>query len=967
MLKHTGLFQKTTKRILPLIIAAYFAMSLAPFAYVHAANNGTEQRTVSGMSEPITGGAPQETGNTISAQGNSPYNNTGSTEAAPPNTDSGHGAPATSSATNVEGDKDHLNDVQGPRALGDTYADAFPDEFFREYVLGEIFNGLRTDDDEISESDLVEMAGLTELIMSEMDISDLTGIEYFSGLKILDVSSNQLTALVLTWNTALEELYAARNQISTLDISGNLRLTVLCLSENLLTGIDLSSNTSLLELQLFANQLSTLDISANTKLEMLDVGDNKLTGLDVTKNTALVILFADRNYMNSTDDVIGWKAIGLIEETTFIFLPQKLTVPLAPIYDGDGRLSWNAGANAQWYYIQVEGHKYSFLVSEHKNVTTYDLREVLRSLSYYATKLANQTQLEIRLFAAEGNSLDGAMSTSDVSDPCIVEIPQLLDTPVVSYDTDGYTLKWDAVAGADGYIVCINGEGRKRVAQAGSIVTTDLSDLRLSYGEYNVQVRAVYVEGFSISPISDFLVYEVGRLEVDWSELDRIIPQTATYGDSHGDILKGLSTAGKANNGLLNGTFSVVNPLNILAVGARTITIEFTVTSEGRFKGTVDKKDYRITVGKKPLSSDFIKFKTSQYTYTGSAITPDYNVADNSLIKSSDYTESVLGNTKVNDNARVVITATSSGNYTGSATGSFRIVQATPSGVPTYTTITTPECTLADAKLKMPSNGFVNPIDRSVVVEGKLTWDKGDKEVVQKNVAYRWTFTPDDTRNYLPVSSIIMPYGELAMPLGTGQAAETQLGEGSEGGFTDVAEGVWYEEAVLYMYERKLMNGTSVSPMLFSPETYLSRAMIVTILYRQEGTPDVAGLSGSFIDVPEDTWYTDAVTWAAEYGIVNGYPGGRFGPEDNITRQDLAAILIRYADSKEINLPYERGYPGFDDEQFIAEYAMDAIRRCYESNIINGRYFNMFDPLGNATRAEAAAMLFRFLRFLPHS
>jgi len=178
--------------------------------------------------------------------------------------------------------------------------------------------------------------------------------------------------------------------------------------------------------------------------------------------------------------------------------------------------------------------------------------------------------------------------------------------------------------------------------------------------------------------------------------------------------------------------------------------------------------------------------------------------------------------------------------------------------------------------------------------------------------------------------------------------------------FEDISEGSWCYDDVMYVYHNGLMTGTSATPMLFSPLQDLNRAMIVTILYRYENEPGVDGLDNPFDDVIMDTWYTDAVIWAAANGIVLGYEG-MFDPLGNITRQDLAAILVRYADFKEAELPSVRAYQGFDDDEAIAEYAKDAVVACFEAGVINGKDGNIFDPRGNATRAEAAAMLHRFL------
>lgn len=179
--------------------------------------------------------------------------------------------------------------------------------------------------------------------------------------------------------------------------------------------------------------------------------------------------------------------------------------------------------------------------------------------------------------------------------------------------------------------------------------------------------------------------------------------------------------------------------------------------------------------------------------------------------------------------------------------------------------------------------------------------------------------------------------------------------------FDDVADVDWFFDDVMYVYNKSLMMGTASGK--FSPGIRLNRAMIVTILYRYEKEPSVTDLENPFSDVPAMTWYTDAVTWAANNLIVTGF-GGKFNPLDNITRQDLALILMRYAEYKHAELPLSREYYTFNDDALISDYAKAAVIQSYRAGIINGRNGNYFDPLSTATRAESAAMLHRFLMLL---
>jgi len=178
--------------------------------------------------------------------------------------------------------------------------------------------------------------------------------------------------------------------------------------------------------------------------------------------------------------------------------------------------------------------------------------------------------------------------------------------------------------------------------------------------------------------------------------------------------------------------------------------------------------------------------------------------------------------------------------------------------------------------------------------------------------------------------------------------------------FTDVHSNQWFYDDVMFVYANNIMGATSLNPTVFSPNANLTRGMIVTILHRREGTPDVTA-NNPFNDVSSTAWFADAVVWAANAGIVTGVGAGRFEPNANITRQDLAVILIRYADYIGANLPIVTTYRDFADQNRIAAYARAAVREAVEAGIITGRAGNIFAPVDNSTRSETAAMLHRFI------
>lgn len=174
--------------------------------------------------------------------------------------------------------------------------------------------------------------------------------------------------------------------------------------------------------------------------------------------------------------------------------------------------------------------------------------------------------------------------------------------------------------------------------------------------------------------------------------------------------------------------------------------------------------------------------------------------------------------------------------------------------------------------------------------------------------------------------------------------------------FRDVSVGDWCYDAVKYVYESGLMAGTSAST--FEPGVTTTRGMVVTILYRLEGQPNVFG--SVFPDVASGQYYTDAVAWAVENGIVAGYENGNFGPHDTITREQLAAILFRYAGYKGYNVTGRTDLSKFSDKDQIHGYAVEPLAWANSEGLVNGTSAATLNPRGAATRAQVAAILTRF-------
>ena len=174
--------------------------------------------------------------------------------------------------------------------------------------------------------------------------------------------------------------------------------------------------------------------------------------------------------------------------------------------------------------------------------------------------------------------------------------------------------------------------------------------------------------------------------------------------------------------------------------------------------------------------------------------------------------------------------------------------------------------------------------------------------------------------------------------------------------FKDVSVDSWYYDAVSYVYRNGLMNGISATR--FAPNAKLNRAMIAQVLYNLEG--ETRSYPTVFSDVADSAWYADAVNWAADKGIVEGYGNGKFGPEDNITREQMAAILYRYADYKGYDVRASARLSGFADEDQVSDWAEEAMSWAVAEDLMDGKGNNRLDPTGTATRAEVATILMRF-------
>ena len=261
---------------------------------------------------------------------------------------------------------------------------------------------------------------------------------------------------------------------------------------------------------------------------------------------------------------------------------------------------------------------------------------------------------------------------------------------------------------------------------------------------------------------------------------------------------------------------------------------------------------------------------------------------------------------------------------------------------------------------KTPTEGFVKMIDadqtaaaksyldgsvQAISYQGKLTAD-AQNEINVVYFANSLTHKVHQRDEYAFISNFA--FSNL---LGDDFIAAGDDGSGLP--FKDVKAGAWYEDSVKYVYENKLMLGTTDDT--FTPNGTMTRAMFATVLYRMAGSPSVEGLSVSFKDVPEDYWAYDAIAWALNKGVVNGFSADEFKPNQAITREQLVAMLYRYSDNPEVS-----GELSFSDAASVCDWAVNPILWACQNKIVQGYTDGSFAPDKTASRAEMAAIIQRF-------
>jgi len=279
-------------------------------------------------------------------------------------------------------------------------------------------------------------------------------------------------------------------------------------------------------------------------------------------------------------------------------------------------------------------------------------------------------------------------------------------------------------------------------------------------------------------------------------------------------------------------------------------------------------------------------------------------------------------------------------------------VDYAPSNIPVA-----PEWYTSDPSVATVNNGVVTAVGAGTVTISANLSGKSD-EVTYTVTEHNFPEEPTERERTATKPAMIAGHCSLCDQ----DVAVEILGEQI---FVDTDYKAWYSEHVDYVYDQKLMNGTGERT--FGPDMALSRAMVVTVLYRAAGSPEVEG-ENPFNDVEAGQWYSDAIVWASRNEVVNGVGNGRFDPNGSITREQIATILYRYTENLGVEMGEGADLDAYPDGVAVADFAKEGMAWSLAEGLISGTVSNgvtTLSPKHNATRAQFATIISRYLQMFP--
>jgi len=808
-------------------------------------------------------------------------------------------------------------------------------------------------------SKLEELSAAFGVLIGGLDLSDCVSLKklsvgYCEQLYSLDVTNcpeleilscgnnHDITSLDVTHNTKLKELYCQTTGISSLDVSHCPELTALECGDQM-TALDVSHNTKLRLLNCAGNKLTSLDVSMLPDLTVLYCGGNQLTTLDVTQNPKLKQLYCGNNGLTELDVTHNPELEDLFcHDNNLTTLDVRKTPYLNQhVLRGDVIIETgypDYGKHVQYLY---KGAKYENGVKVDKDVHI------------------NTARCTVFWYDWDGSLLEG--------DPYFpVGIVPVYPNPNPTREADAqYTYTFDgwtpepapAKEGENKYTAVYKGKLNSYKITFVNWDGTELDYDWFDYGETPVysggtptrEPDAKYTYAFSgwtpaLAPVTGEAAYTadftatLNRYTVTFLDEDGGVLKTADYpyGTAAADVERPADPA-KPADVQYTYTFSSWTP------EIADVTEDAVYTAQ--YNATVNKYTIRffhedgtllqsgeVEYGTVPVyaGSEPVKPGTAEFTYTFAGWTPEVVPVDGD----ADYT---------------AVFSVERNRYTITWIIGKRIeTEQVPYG-------------------EMPSH---EPPAAETVYGIWQVFRKWTPviQVVTGNASYTAVFDqvtipapallPDSAvpASPVPTGTPALPPDTAGMPVAAEPPAIAESPAGTFFPFADVNSSSPYYGDIVFVWEGGIMNGMSGTS--FGENLPLTRGMIVTVLWRMEGSP-AAEYTGVFTDVPAGEWFTDGVEWAAANGIVNGYGGGLFGPGDSVTREQLAAILYRYAGTRLEEMSAETHTA--DDLDRVSGYARNAVNWAVPNGILTVDAARNVRPADPATRGEIARAIHAFL------
>lgn len=654
---------------------------------------------------------------------------------------------------------------------------------------------------------------------------------------------------------------------------------------------------SLINLYCANNSLTALP-ELPSRLIVLECSNNSLPALRLNSSAAYAYINVSNNYMTGTDKVTG-KAITW-DNSSFIFDPQNIDYTVTVQSEGGGTASASPASAAA-------GTEINLTATPNSGKQFKEWQVISGTVTISGNKFTMPAE-NVTVKAIFENI--PATITSVTVSPSTVSVQkgktQGFTATVTGTGSFDNTVAWSVTNGTSG-TTSIDPTGLLTVA-AGETATSLTVKATANGDSTKSAIASVTVTDTPITKHT--LTVTSGTGDGEFAE-GTVVTITANAPAPGKEFDKWTTSSG--------GTFAnVSSSTTTFTMPAAAVTV------------TATYKD-------KPITTYTVTFNLNGGTHTGGGaltqIIAEGGNATAPTVTRSGYTFAGWdkGFTNVTANLTVTATWTSSGGGDGSSYTNYTITASsdkggsiTPSGSVSVREKTDKTFSILAVK------GYVIS---DVLVDGKSV-----------GAVKTYTFT-----NISKAHTIVAKFAE---------EEKTDPSTGVKIPFDDVKAEDWFAGSVMWAYENGLMVGTS--PTSFSPNLQTTRGMIVTILHRLEESPKGAG-ADIFADVVEGKWYSDAIAWAAENKIAAGYGDGKFGPEDSITREQMAVILMNYAKLKGYDVSAKADLSIFTDSSEVSGWAADALAWANAKGLINGMSNEILAPQGLATRAQVAAILHRFI------